>query len=298
MVIVDVNNVRGKFGFGRADTIAFCGAVNCWARANGLEGQVQLAVDHGPRQAVVSAAGSLFCFSGPRLEADDTIVFDIQWFLRKSLSPVVVVTSDRDLKRRCRAQLNAYLEQHLEAAGALGEGRQLLRIIDSGAFAGWVSTSGWPEYQANCCVDGLCKCTPAPSTKEAGAGGPNHNHSGHGRPRKQAKNAVIREYTADRVRLAHRCFDVARAVSQRPAPENVAAGGIAGSLAWMAACTAAVLVCGADKPSQRGTGKSAWEQWHREYMAWVEGGRVGSKQEDRERQHFRNAEAQPADAAE
>ena len=27
IVLLDVNNVRGKFGFGRADTVAFCGAV-------------------------------------------------------------------------------------------------------------------------------------------------------------------------------------------------------------------------------------------------------------------------------
>ena len=241
VVIVDVNNVRGKFGFKRADTIGFAGVVSRWAHANNLAGQVLLAVDHGPRQAVVRAAGAVFCFSGPGLEADDTIVFDIDWFLRHGRVPLVVVTSDKDLKRRCRAELNAYLERNPDAAEELlGPNRPLLRIIDSGSFAGWISTSGWPEYQVNCCVDGLCSCRPA-SVSAATTTSARDNQGGQ--RRKQHTHArPMREHTADRVRLAHRAFDIVQRV--------------------------------AAKASKLVSNDVVATRWHIGYAAWVDSGRV------------------------
>lgn len=232
VVIIDVNNVRGKFGFRRADTIAFCGCVTRWASVNGLAGQVLLAVDHGPRPAVISVADTMFCFAGPRLEADDTIVFDIDWFLRNGRVPVVVVTADRDLKRRCRAAFNAHLARQTDAVES---DHLTLRIIDSGAFAGWISRSGWPEYQTNCCIDGLCSCAAF-----GGANGVASTPSAHNRRQISQRSGGAPERTADRMKLAHHAFNVVRSVSA--------------------------------KKSQLGCVKAAM-RWHDGYAAWVTGGR-------------------------
>lgn len=199
VVIIDVNNVRGKFGFRRANMIAFCGCVTRWASVNGLAGQILLAVDHGPRQAAVSVADTMFCFAGPRYEADDTIVFDIDWFLRNEHVPIVVVTADRDLKRRCRGVFNTYLARQTNATDS---DQRTLRIVDSGAFAGWVSRSGWPEYQMNCCADGLCSCTAPGADADAV----------HGQ-RQRIRRSAGPERTVDRMKLAHHAFDVVRSVS-------------------------------------------------------------------------------------
>ena len=230
VVVVDVNNVRAKFGFRRADTIAFCGCVTRWASVNGLAGQVLLAVDHGPRQAVASAADTMFCFAGPRLEADDTIVFDVEWLLRNGHVPVVVVTADRDLQRRCRAVLNANTARRTETD------HKTLRIVDSGAFAGWISRSGWPEYQTNCCADGLCSCATL------GGRSGSDTFPGYAR-RRAARKPVGPERTADRVKLAHRAFDV---------------------------------VCNVASKSHLGctNGAQTAMRWHDGYAAWVGGGRT------------------------
>ena len=110
VVIIDVMNVRGQFGFARADLVQFCGAVSCWARSNNMLGRVLLAVDHGPEQRVLSYAGLCFCFAGTRMKADDTIVFDIDWFVRHLQVPLVIVTVDRELKRRCHRAFSRALK--------------------------------------------------------------------------------------------------------------------------------------------------------------------------------------------
>lgn len=237
VVVVDVNNVRAKFGFRRADTIAICGCVTRWASVNGLAGQVLLAVDHGPRLAVVSAADTMFSFAGPRLEADDTIVFDVEWLLCNGQVPVVVVTADRDLQRRCRAVLNETSARR--TATQLDSDHKSLRIVDSGVFAGWMSRSGWPEYQTNCCADGLCSCATLASKRG--------NDTFSSNARRPFWKPVGPEGTVDRVKLAHRAFDVVWKVASK---------------------------------SRLGSksGAQTAMQWHDEYTAWVGAGRTKALQ--------------------
>ena len=117
VVVVDLNNVRGAFGFRRASVAALAGLVVEWGRSHGL--CVALHVDHGPEASALVRAGALFVFSGTRLEADDTIVLDVAWLLREAPRPALVVTSDRGLRGRCGEALRQAIAR--ERAADAGE---------------------------------------------------------------------------------------------------------------------------------------------------------------------------------
>ena len=112
LVLVDANNVRGSAGPGSCDAAAFCGAMCRWARALGLDQRVVAVVDHGDAPATFLAAGLVVQFAGAERTADDAIVGDVAAAARAGLSPVLVATSDAELKRRCRAAYAAAAPLH------------------------------------------------------------------------------------------------------------------------------------------------------------------------------------------
>ena len=109
-VLVDVENVRGKSSFEMThgevlDRIAV------WARRKDMIGHVTMVVDHGSEQAAywLGGRGVGIVFAGESLNADDVIARDVEFCIAGGDSgegggrEVVVVTSDEELRCRCRS---------------------------------------------------------------------------------------------------------------------------------------------------------------------------------------------------
>jgi hypothetical protein len=108
VALIDVNNVRGRLGFRRADEARFCAALARFALDARLGGRVLAAVDHGPRARARVRFPLVLEFAGPRWTADDCIVRAVGWLAAGGhADPIVVVTSDRLLRQRCRAAVAA-----------------------------------------------------------------------------------------------------------------------------------------------------------------------------------------------
>jgi len=129
-LLIDVNNVRGALKF-EADLPAICGAC-CYAAEKALS-PVALFVDHGPRCCAVRASTServdaILCFagkkSGPFATADDMIVASVGRCAKRD-AVVTVVTSDRQLGRRCKF-------------AALRFPNAKLRVVQSYDLADWL----------------------------------------------------------------------------------------------------------------------------------------------------------------
>lgn len=103
VVLVDANNVRGCVGFAACDAAQFCGALARWSKSLGVARRVLVVVDHGPKPRTFFSGGLGVQFAGARETADDAIVRDAAAAGAAGLSPVVVVTSDAELKRRAKA---------------------------------------------------------------------------------------------------------------------------------------------------------------------------------------------------
>ena len=108
IVLIDVENVRGKSGFALSHAELVHG-LSIWTRICQLQGQVSLIVDHGNVEAAyyIPTSQLAIVFAGPRCKADDVIAHDVHDFLATSSTAirtnvVVVVTADRGLIDRCR----------------------------------------------------------------------------------------------------------------------------------------------------------------------------------------------------
>jgi len=104
IVLIDVENVRGKSGFELSHS-QLLEKVTLWTARRGLRGHVSLIVDHGsiPCAYYMRSRGFGVIFGGPRLKADDVIARDVAYVQRALDSDVLVVTADRELSNRCRA---------------------------------------------------------------------------------------------------------------------------------------------------------------------------------------------------
>lgn len=83
MVLVDVENVRGKGGF-HLSHHSLLTSLGAWAREHGLAGRVVAVVDHGRREegAYVHSLGLAAVFAGSQQKADDVIVAAVEYFSR------------------------------------------------------------------------------------------------------------------------------------------------------------------------------------------------------------------------
>ena len=103
VVLVDVENVRGKSGFtlGHEELL---GEAARWAQHRNLHGRVVLVVDHGARTAAyyLRQLGLAVAFSGRRQSADDMIAKQVPYVQRQLARDVCVVTGDVGLKTRCQ----------------------------------------------------------------------------------------------------------------------------------------------------------------------------------------------------
>lgn len=159
-ILIDVNNVRGRVGFTRASVKEFCAHLTYWAQEQSYEGNVILEVDHGPDEKPQSFcdenSGIVMSFAGTRIKADDLIVMDLNYLARRALklkgeSRHVVITSDRELKYRCKGVISTILRQERKkkldyyfkggknSIEEFGHEPQL-RFVDSDYFADYFAT--------------------------------------------------------------------------------------------------------------------------------------------------------------
>mmetsp|Transcript_13782 Transcript_13782/g.22859 ORF Transcript_13782/g.22859 Transcript_13782/m.22859 type:complete len:366 (+) Transcript_13782:173-1270(+) len=101
VVLVDVENVRGKAGF-RIHHGAVLAEFARWARECGIDGRILAVIDHGSNAAAYHLApfGMGLLFAGPSETADDVIVRCVKQ--ASAAHDVLVVTADARLRARCR----------------------------------------------------------------------------------------------------------------------------------------------------------------------------------------------------
>lgn len=108
VMLIDASNVRATMGW--PDASAFSHAVARWAELNAAAHSICAVIivrdgGHAGRQnarLIAGAASVVECFSGRTYSADDAIVRDSVFWLRGGTTGVVVVTSDKLLRARCR----------------------------------------------------------------------------------------------------------------------------------------------------------------------------------------------------
>lgn len=101
LIIVDVDNVRGKSGFVLSQR-ELIDSMSMWTKVCQLSGQVIMVVDHGtePSTFYLDDKCLAICFSGQKKKADDVIA-EIVGIVGED-SRVVVVTADGGLIDRCK----------------------------------------------------------------------------------------------------------------------------------------------------------------------------------------------------
>ena len=131
-VLIDANNVRGALAF-EVDAVDLAAALCRAARSSGASHRIALCVDHGPATSAIECGGIVVSFAGPKdgkyETADDMIVADVLRAAKIGSGPLVVVTSDRLLTRRCQRACFRWPECQL-------------RVVPSLQLADWLHTSG------------------------------------------------------------------------------------------------------------------------------------------------------------
>ena len=106
LVLLDGDNLRAAFGW-RLAPETLIAALSTWAGEMGFAGRTILTFDHG-RKAECGIAGNLaVCTAGPRgnQSADDAIAKAAAYFAARSpATPIMLVSSDRNLAHRLRLQ--------------------------------------------------------------------------------------------------------------------------------------------------------------------------------------------------
>ena len=129
VALIDAQNVRASMGWPPRER--FYELARQWSRRAGDTLGVVVLDGGGPAQQVSRLDGStLLCASGPRWSADDVLARDTSWWLQSpAVTSVLVITSDKRLKARCR-----HAARHTAASAATR-----LRIETSEAFAAWLA---------------------------------------------------------------------------------------------------------------------------------------------------------------
>jgi len=148
IILLDLNNIRGKVGFPRADVLDLCAVLAQWTRENDLKQQVIIEVDHGPSVEYFYRSGVGMSFAGTKIIADDLIVMDVDYFVRQENKRVLVVTSDMGLKDRCKRVMSMIRQE-----GVTKESK--LRIVDSLFFSGLLEGECWKQWREDPAADGI-----------------------------------------------------------------------------------------------------------------------------------------------
>ena len=163
VVFVDADNVRASMGW--PGSLVFRQAVQRWAMSSSSSGPDQLVIigvdGRTERQHAFEMEGGgsvLVTFSGARWKADDTIVRDVAWWLGSCSASLLVVSSDKLLRKRCREQA--------QLVGTGGVGTRL-RFETGDAFACCLSLAAQPPLAA--ASEGTAAGTAETSLEDGGA---------------------------------------------------------------------------------------------------------------------------------
>ena len=121
VVIVDADNVRAALSW--PSRTEFQRSVAQWGSTETVPTAVILAVDGGSDCHATFLSPSVVVTTSGRWRADDTIVRDVGWLCANGQRDILVVSSDKLLRKRCRA-------------ARLQPSNQRLRFEASEAFAG------------------------------------------------------------------------------------------------------------------------------------------------------------------
>ena len=102
VILVDVENLRGKSGFAVTHGEVLT-ALATWSRKVLVSGRLILVVDHGNEPSAIWASDAEYAvvFAGRSQKADDVLAQDLVPYLSE-LPQVTVVTADHELIQRCR----------------------------------------------------------------------------------------------------------------------------------------------------------------------------------------------------
>lgn len=133
ILILDGDNIRGKTKFTLSkEDLSFC--VEEWMLADGYQGRIILMFDHASQHcSYVLPSGLVVVFAGPDYCADDIIARDVEYIQSQNISStVLVITDDRELRRRCSKESKRVLKKRglLEATAD-----QNVHILSSSSFA-------------------------------------------------------------------------------------------------------------------------------------------------------------------
>ena len=105
ILLVDADNVRAALAWPPRE--AFRRSVCRWSSTQPDLAAVILATDGGGDMAATLLGARVVLTTSGRWRADDTIVRDVRWLFANGQDELTVVTSDKLLRRRCRAARDA-----------------------------------------------------------------------------------------------------------------------------------------------------------------------------------------------
>ena len=130
LLLVDADNVRAALAWPPRE--AFRRSVSRWSSTQPDLTAVILATDGGGDMAATLLGARMVLTTSGRWRADDTIVRDVRWLFSNGQDELTVVTSDKLLRKRCRA--------------ARGAPSQRVRFEASEDFASWLPA--WSDESA------------------------------------------------------------------------------------------------------------------------------------------------------
>ena len=130
LLLVDADNVRAALAWPPRE--AFRRSVSRWSSTQPELTAVILATDGGGDMAASLLGARMVVTTSGRWRADDTIVRDVRWLFANGQDELTVVTSDKLLRKRCRA--------------ARGAASQRVRFEASEDFASWLPA--WSDESA------------------------------------------------------------------------------------------------------------------------------------------------------
>lgn len=137
VLIIDGDNLRGKTKFSLTKE-EVCYRLEQWVVKNSLGGRVVLVYDHASQQcSFMLNSGLAVVFAGPQHSGDDIIARDVEVIRTQFNTSVIVITDDKELRRRCSKESKRILKKRNVIEDTT---HQDVHIITSSSFAELIMT--------------------------------------------------------------------------------------------------------------------------------------------------------------
>lgn len=147
VLIIDGDNVRGKTKFMLSKEELLLRVEN-WLFMENMQGKVLVVYDHASKQSgYMLDSGLGVIFAGPDDCADDVIARDVPVFHRQFNANVVVVTDDKELRRRCSRDTSPRI---MKKKGIVDvSSNYTISIISSTLFADYLMSGTLPSTSSS-----------------------------------------------------------------------------------------------------------------------------------------------------